>query len=321
MTFPSPTPVSVTNNDPNKAPNGNAVYQSSSNQNFFNVFSTTPDVFSYLTISNPYSPTSLVTVSVAEGTISLTAAAGASYVTVISSTQIQFQAQYASTVFNTTTPVLLYTPPNGISLGISPDLVTVYVAGDSIGRDSFTDTYYIQCFVPGTMIAVPDGERAIETLAVGDMVLTAKGDAAPVRFIGHRALDLTSAPEHSPVLIPAGALADGIPSRDLRVSPDHAIAIDGVLVTARALLGGAIRQENVDQVMYYHIQLDGHEVIIADGTPCETLLDGHDPVGFDNANEAVITDVFLAPCLPRMSQGEAVEAIRAKIRARTSVLV
>ena len=60
-------------------------------------------------------------------------------------------------------------------------------------------------------------------------------------------------------------------------------------------------------------------IVIANGAPCETLLDADDPVGFDNAADAPITDVFLAPCLPRVSQGEAVEAIRARIRARALV--
>ena len=280
-------------------------------------------MFSYVSITNPFSPTSVVTISVVEGSITLTGAAAASYVTVVSATKVQFQAQYSTAVLNTSTPVLVYNPPNGVNLGTTPDLVTVSVAGDlsNSNSDSFTDTYYIQCFVAGTMIATPEGERAVETLAADDLVLNTAGQHRPIRFLGRRGVDLTAAPQHAPVLIPAGALADGVPSRDLRVSPDHAIAIDGVLVTARALIGGAIRQERADHVMYYHIQLDGHDVILADGTPCETLLDGEDPVGFDNAHEAVITDVFLAPCLPRVSQGEAVEAIRAKIRARTLATV
>ena len=263
---PPSSPVSFTNNDPNTTPADGVIYVSGVNgYNYYNVTSTTPEVFQYLTLNNDSSSTDLVTINVTTGTLSL------------------FNTAYSNEVTD-----------------ISPT---------------------IQCFVAGTMIACPEGERAVETLAVGDLVLNAAGAACPVRFLGRRALDLTVAREHAPVLIPAGAIADGVPSRDLRVSPDHAIAIDGVLVTARALLGGPIRQDFVESVVYCHIQLDGHDVVIANGTPCETLLDAEDPVGFDNAEEAVITDVFLAPCLPRVSQGEAVEAIRAKINARALATV
>ena len=313
---PPSSPVSFTNNDPNTTPADGVIYVSGVNgYNYYNVTSTTPEVFQYLTLNNDSSSTDLVTINVTTGTLSLFNTAYSNEVTVISPTEVQFTAANANNIFSSGT--VLYTPTLGQVDHVS---VTVGVTKNGI-TGPITDSFTIQCFVAGTMIACPEGERAVETLAVGDLVLNAAGAACPVRFLGRRALDLTVAREHAPVLIPAGAIADGVPSRDLRVSPDHAIAIDGVLVTARALLGGPIRQDFVESVVYCHIQLDGHDVVIANGTPCETLLDAEDPVGFDNAEEAVITDVFLAPCLPRVSQGEAVEAIRAKINARALATV
>jgi len=177
----------------------------------------------------------------------------------------------------------------------------------------------ISCFVAGTMIACPDGERAVETLVAGDLVLTANGEAKPVRFLGVRCVDLVASPENSPVRIPAGALADGVPSRDLRVSPEHAIMAQGVLVPAGSLIGGAIDQETMTEVNYYHIQLDDHDVVIANGAPCETLLETDDHSSFDNADEGVVSIAYLNPCLPRMTQGPVVDSIRAAIDARLAV--
>lgn len=177
----------------------------------------------------------------------------------------------------------------------------------------------ISCFVTGTMIACPDGERAVETLVAGDLVLTANGEAKPVRFLGVRRVDLVATPEYSPICIPAGALADGVPSRDLRISPEHAIMAQGVLVPAGSLIGGAIVQETMDEVNYYHIQLDEHDVVIANGTPCETLLETDDHSSFDNADEGVVSIAYLSPCMPRVTQGPVVDSIRAAIDARLAV--
>jgi hypothetical protein len=150
-------------------------------------------------------------------------------------------------------------------------------------------------------------------------VLTANGEAKPVRFLGVRRVDLAATPEYSPICIPADALADGVPSRDLRVSPEHAIMAQGVLVPAISLIGGAIVQETLDEVSYYHIQLDEHDVVIANGAPCETLLDTDDHSSFDNAEEGFVSIAYLTPCLPRVTQGPVVDSIRAAIDARLAV--
>ena len=180
-------------------------------------------------------------------------------------------------------------------------------------------TEQIKCFIAGTMIACPDCERAIETLVAGDLVLTANGEAKPVRFLGVSHVDLVASRENSPVRIPAGALADGMPSRDLLLSPEHAIMAQGVLVPASSLIGGAVVQETMDEVTYYHIQLDEHDLVIANGMPCETLLDTDDHSSFDNAAEGVVSIAYLNPCLPRMTQGPVVDSIRAAIDARLAV--
>ena len=143
------------------------------------------------------------------------------------------------------------------------------------------------CFMAGTMIRTPDGEAAIETLNVGDRVMTSDGVAKKVNWLGKQTVStLFADPIRSfPIRVKAGALADNVPSRDLLVSPDHALLVDGVLIHAGALVNGTsiTRETNVPKVfVYYHIELDDHSLILAENTPAETFVDNIDRMNFDN---------------------------------------
>ncbi len=132
------------------------------------------------------------------------------------------------------------------------------------------------CFAAGTSIATPAGPVMVEALQVGDLVVTADGGHAPIIWLGHRSLDCGRHPrphDVRPMRVMQRAFG-AAPIRDLWLSPDHAIFVDGVLVPVRYLENGAtIRQEKVDQVTYWHIELARHAVILAEGLPCETYLD------------------------------------------------
>ena len=103
------------------------------------------------------------------------------------------------------------------------------------------------CFYGGTMVATPAGEVAVETLKRGDLVLTIDGRALPVTWLGQQTLSrlFTDPLRALPIRIKAGALADSVPTRDLLVSPDHAILVDGALIQAGALVNGTsiVREE------------------------------------------------------------------------------
>ena len=128
-----------------------------------------------------------------------------------------------------------------------------------------------------------------------------------------------------PVVIEAGALGNGMPARRLRVSPDHALFLDGVLVPAKALLNWtSIRQDvAAASVVYVHIELARHDVIFAEGAPAETFLDtGHRGV-FDNAAGGVAAHPVVMQqrrdsqsCAPLCLGGAGLEAIRQKLAAR-----
>jgi beta-glucanase (GH16 family) len=145
----------------------------------------------------------------------------------------------------------------------------------------------IACFAPGTRIATQTGERAVETLAAGQQVLTASGAARPIVWLGHRRVDCRRHPVPEmvwPVRVRRDALGNGRPRRDLWLSPDHAVFVDGVLIPIRCLVSGTtIAQERRDEVTYWHVELDRHDILLAEGLPAESFLDVGNRGAFDNA--------------------------------------
>jgi hypothetical protein len=147
----------------------------------------------------------------------------------------------------------------------------------------------IPCFRRGTRILTENGEIPVENLAIGDMVVTASG-VRPIKWIGRRAYDgrfVTGNRHILPIRIEADALADGVPARDLFVSPEHAMVIDGLFFPARTLINGATicKVEGIERLEYFHLELDGHDVILAEGAPAETFIDVGDRGMFQNATE------------------------------------
>jgi hypothetical protein len=140
------------------------------------------------------------------------------------------------------------------------------------------------CFVAGTLIATPSGAVAVERLSVGDIVLTEGGGVAPITWIGARRVDCSRHPDPSriwPVRIRADAFAPARPTRDLLLSPDHAIFAEGVLIPVKHLLNGhTIAQVATDEVTYVHLELPRHAVILAEGLPVESYLDTGDRGAF-----------------------------------------
>ena len=200
-----------------------------------------------------------------------------------------------------------------------------YVYADSNGG---TEISSVPCYCPGTRIATVNGEVPIEHLVIGDLVVTAAGQARPIRWIGRRSYVgrfLARNPNVLPVLIRADALGDDVPQRDLLVSPLHAMFIDGLLIPAGALVNdhSIVVLQGIERVDYIHLELDSHDVILAEGAPAESFIDDESRGMFHNAADyhRLHPDaVSGAPhyCAPRVEDGEAVEAVRRRIAARSA---
>lgn len=185
------------------------------------------------------------------------------------------------------------------------------------------------CFCAGTLIATARGEVAVEDLRPGDLVLTVGGEALPLRWLGRVAVAarFVEGSHGLPIRITAGALGEGLPKRDLLVSPGHAMFLDGVLVNAGALVNGTTirREAEVPEVFhYYHVELDRHALILAEGAPTESFLDTVEPGRFDNGAERPEWPAGAAMeelPYPRASSARQVPArVRARIAAAAAEL-
>ena len=184
----------------------------------------------------------------------------------------------------------------------------------------------VPCFGRGTLIATDRGEITVEDLAPGDLVETASGGLRPVRWIGHRSLDIANHPsprDVHPVRVRKDSFGDGLPRRDLWLSPGHNIAFEDVLIPARALVNGiSVQQVEQRHVEYWHVELDAHDVILAEGLAAESYLDTGNRTGFDNGGVFVEAHPDFRPkhwaatCLPLVEQGPQVERARAALRER-----
>jgi hypothetical protein len=224
----------------------------------------------------------------------------------------------------------LYNAPSGTD-------VSVGVQYSGSGTPTFnpappfpTDTV---CFLAGTLIATPRGEVPIDTIRTGDLVLTADGRAVPVLWLGRQTVSTVFSMDENrrPVVIQAGALSQGLPRRDLRVTSGHALVFDGVLVNASALVNGtSIRYMSMadlgDTFTVFHIETTDHEIIVAEGAPTETFIDNVTRARFDNYAEFVALFGTEGRPMAELHQPRALsarqvpQAVRTMIAARASVL-
>ena len=188
------------------------------------------------------------------------------------------------------------------------------------------------CFAAGTRIRTARGEIAVEALQVGEHVVTDDGALRPVVWIGHRRVACGAHPaphDVQPVRIAAGAFGSGLPLRDLVLSPDHAVFVDGGLIPVRYLLNGAtIVQETRSEVTYYHVELDQHAVLFADGLPAESYLDSGNRAEFGDVAHTVVVPLpghalaawAEAACAPLVVGGVALDAAKAHLLAVAAAL-
>ena len=173
-------------------------------------------------------------------------------------------------------------------------------------RDPGEGHWGSHCFLRGTRISTPTGDIPIESLKIGDSILTISGDVQPIRWIGRMSFSRQQGKPWdkgvAPIRISKSAIADGVPHTDVLLSPAHMLLLDGYLVPCGQLVNGiTIRQEGMSsetELDYFHIELATHDVLLAEGLPAETLLGDARRIRFDNYREYEL----LYPSEPLVSQ-------------------
>ena len=208
---------------------------------------------------------------------------------------------------------LFYVLPNTSTPGAHTETIIVHTSSD----DGFSSTplpdqvvtiiedVQAPCFARGTLILTEKGKLPVEVLSVGDQVLTTAGAVETITWIGHRTVACRRHPQPQqvwPIRIVTGAFRLGMPSRDLFLSPDHAVFAEGVLIPVKHLVNGtSIVQVERDEVTYYHVELARHAVLLAEGLPCESYLDNGSRSAFANSGT-------VAQLLPDFGPAERCEA-------------
>lgn len=193
----------------------------------------------------------------------------------------------------------------------------------------------IPCFTPGMRIATPRGERPVEELKPGDKVITRDNGIQEIRWIGHKRLDgrtLAANPHLKPVLIRKGALGDGLPERDMVVSPNHRVLVANdrtalyfdeheVLVAAKHLVDHrGVHSVSPIGITYTHFMFDNHEVVLSNGAWTESFQPGDYTLkGIGNAQRSELYELF--PELKTLAGVEAFTAARKTLKKHEALLL
>ncbi len=215
-----------------------------------------------------------------------------------------------------------------LHLAVADEVPGTTFAVTSDGNGGTDITTNAICYLRGTRLATALGERLVEDIAIGDLVVTRNGGLQPVRWVGRQSFARRQHErQHDhhqcdrrnlPVRVRAGALGAGLPVRDLLVSPGHSMRVGGVLILARHLVNGVtVTQDTAPagDIDYFQFELAAHDCLMAEGSWSESFADGPGlRAQFDNAAEyfAQHPDYVEPPevslCAPRPLEGEVLEA-------------
>ncbi len=247
---------------------------------------------------------------------------------------------------------LSFAAGKSVNLNRTTDLLSIYGSGatllDTVQlAGSFTSRYFhltsdgasgtfitedgVACYLRGTRIMTDRGPVAVEELKIGDHLVTADR-MMPLKWIGRRAYAgwlAASNPNLRPIRFKVGSLADTVPCRDLLVSPEHAMFLDGVLIPAGLLVNGIsiVQAEAMEEVQYFHLELERHAVIFAEDAASESFVDDDSRGMFNNAYEfralypAEPHGAEAEYCAPRVEDGYELEAVRRRLMNRATRLL
>ncbi len=213
----------------------------------------------------------------------------------------------------------------------------IYHAPATDGADSFTFTVQnefgqaatgtvnvsVVCFLRGTRILTPQGEVPVEDLRIGDRVRTFSGAARKLRWIGMGRALVTprNRDRATPVVVRRHALAEFVPHRDLYITRGHIVFLDGVLIPVEELVNhrSIAWVKDAGAVEYYHLELDSHDVLIAEGAAAESYREDGNHALFLNAATRPSRRA-VAPCAPVLHEHPTVKRVWRRLSDRAGRL-
>lgn len=193
-------------------------------------------------------------------------------------------------------------------IGSDGNTYTGYIQALDGGERDFTDPFQpisIICFADGTLIDTPSGPVPVETLRPGDMVLTRDSGPLPLRWVGRREVTpnmLRLQPDLTPIAVAQGTFGPNMPSADLVLSPNHRLLLSdwrvemlfgdpSVLAAVQFLQerDGIIRHAVPEGIGYNHLLFDRHEIVTANGLPCESLFPG--PEALNALDDSALSEI------------------------------
>jgi hypothetical protein len=215
--------------------------------------------------------------------------------------------------------------PSSFTAGV----VITQVPSGNLFDKFVTNTIVGVCFAAGTLIRTPRGDVAVETLKVGDVVLTASGEMRAVKWVGHADIDFRRTPRGGPGLpirIAADAFGPARPSQDLYLSSGHSVCVDllgEVLIPVGYLVNGStIAEIDTDAISYWHVELDSHDILVANNLPAESYLAMSNRGGFEEFRGVLPTQVEGRErthgdfCRPVITGGPTLDFVRQRLAAR-----
>lgn len=217
-----------------------------------------------------------------------------------------FEFNSSSAIFNNAGDVIILSDGSN-EIAVTYNGATTTINSDNFGND--TDSESLQrspdgsnnnivsaaptpeCFLTGTRILTDTGYKRVEDLQIGDRAQTTNGKLAEIKWIGYQTIEpdnIKNPLRGYPVLVKAGALGNNLPCRDLYLSPDHALLVDGLLINAGALVNDVsiVKTEPNDAFVYHSIELEHHNLLVVEGTLAESYMPHYeDRTNYDNGVE------------------------------------
>jgi Hint domain len=193
-----------------------------------------------------------------------------------------------------------------------PGVYRAFGASDHPQDSGGVFTLEVACFLSGTRILTINGEVPVDHLQPGDMLVTRFGPIRPVKWVGKGKVLSTRGKRTAatPVIVRKSALADNVPNQDLRLTKAHSLYIDGALIPVEFLVNHRtiLWDDRAQEVEIYHVELDSHDALLANGAPAESYRDDGNRWLFHNANSGWHLPPQ-EPCAAVLTGGPVVDAV------------